>query len=143
MKPRVLKLIAILAALLAVAFVAWIIVSADEDHLPGFITALYDFPNGDKLGHFLLMGTLALILTLALPKRFRLTGLIILAAGLAIEEFSQRFFQHRTSSWLDLASSLAGIVVFGGLCLWLTRSIAKKMTVKNEEKEMEDSHDRT
>jgi VanZ family protein len=111
----------ILAALAGILFVAWVIRSADEGSLPGFITALYAFPNGDKVGHFLLMGMLALIISLALPRRLRLAGLIVLSALLAIEEFSQQFFTNRHADWLDLACSLAGVALFGGVGGWLIR----------------------
>ena len=113
-------LLAVLAAL-AVAFVAWIIVSVDGPGLPPFITRLYVYPNGDKVGHFLLMGLLAFLITLALPQRWQIPALLLLALVLTGEEFSQRFFNGRHSDWLDLACSLAGVTLFGGLSLWLTR----------------------
>ena len=50
-------------------FIAAIIVLADQGRLPGIIAALYDFPNGDKVGHFFLMGGLSLLVNLALPAR--------------------------------------------------------------------------
>ena len=125
MKPSLRRTLLIALALLVLAFVAWIILRADGGHeLPRFITALYAYPNGDKLGHFLLMGALAFVLTLALPKRGQLPGLGLLAFALAAEEFSQRFF-GRHSDLLDLACSYAGLIVFGGLALWLSRKRKK------------------
>jgi VanZ family protein len=114
-----------LFGLLAGAFVVWVIYSADGPGLPRFIALLYDYPNGDKLGHFLLMGGLAFLLTLPLSRRYQLPGLGFLAVLIAIEEFSQRFFNNRHPSWSDLACSLAGVVVFGGLALWLSGSFRK------------------
>jgi hypothetical protein len=121
-KSKVLNSLIILLAVLGIVFVAWVILSADRGSMPGFIAALYRFPNGDKLGHFLLMGVLAFIITLALPRRFQPAGLAVLAAVLALEEFSQQFINHRTSSWLDLICSLAGVAVFGGASLWISRT---------------------
>lgn len=121
-KSKYRKTLTILLAVLGITFVAWVILSADGGSMPGFIAALYRFPNGDKLGHFLLMGILAFIITLALPRRFRLAGLAVLAAILGLEEFSQQFINHRTSSWLDLICSLAGVAVFGGASLWISRT---------------------
>jgi VanZ family protein len=89
---------------------------------------LYAYPNGDKLGHFLLMGLLAFLIALALPRRWQILALILLALALTGEEFSQRFFSGRHSDWLDLACSLAGMTVFGGLALWLTRRKQRSFT---------------
>jgi len=126
MRPPLRRILLIVLALLALAFVAWIILRADSGHgVPGFITALYAYPNGDKLGHFLLMGALAFAITLALPRRGQLPGLGVLALALAAEEFSQRFF-GRHSDLLDLVCSYAGLIVFGGLELWLTRRNSQK-----------------
>jgi hypothetical protein len=129
MKPSLRRTLLIALALLMLAFVVWIILSADGPGLPLFITALYNYPNGDKIGHFLLMGTLAFVLTLALPKKGQLPGLGLLAIALAIEEFSQRFF-GRHSDLLDLACSYAGLIVFGGMALWFTRRMSQKSNNK-------------
>lgn len=115
------RVLLIVLAALAVAFVVWIIVSADGSGLPPFITRLYAYSNGDKLGHFLLMGLLAFLIALALPRRWQIPALLLLALVLTGEEFSQRFFGGRHSDWLDLSCSLAGVAVCGGLALWLTR----------------------
>ena len=114
------KNLLILLAVLFLGFVAFIIFSADAGSMPKFIANLYNFPNGDKVGHFFLMGSLAFVVALVLPRNWKLRGLLILTGLLALEEFSQRFFQHRTSDWLDLASSFAEVTVFGTLNWWLT-----------------------
>jgi len=120
------KVLFIIIAILSLGFVAFIIFSADQGQMPRLIANLYNFPNGDKLGHFLLMGSLAFVVALALPHSWKLRGLLILAGLLTLEEFSQLLFHHRTFDLLDLSCSLAGVVVFGGLNLWLTRSAFKK-----------------
>jgi VanZ family protein len=126
MKPSLRKALLIALAVGTLAFVAWVILSADGPGLPAFITALYNYPNGDKVGHFLLMGSLAFVLALALPKHWQFPGLGILAVLLAAEEFSQRFIRGRHSSIADLACSLAGVILLGGLAVWLTRRKSPK-----------------
>jgi VanZ family protein len=97
------------------------VILADTDLLPNFIHAIYDFPNGDKFGHFILYGLLNFFLTYAfiisLPARPR--GWVTLSVGLtlalfvAIEEFSQKLFTTRTFSLLDLFASFLGLLVCG------------------------------
>lgn len=56
----------------AVAFgimIIAIIVLADRGQL-GFLGRLYDFPNGDKVGHFVLFGLLTLLVNLAVFERW-------------------------------------------------------------------------
>jgi len=116
------KWVTILFILLLVA----IVFAADSRQMPAFVARLYDFPNGDKVGHFVLMGTLSLLVNLVvlagpgrrtLPRAIRAS--LVVAGAVALEEFSQRFFPGRNSSWADLAASLAGIIVFGGLAWFL------------------------
>mgnify|MGYP003563810994 CR=1 FL=1 len=108
-------------AALFLAFIIGLIVLADADLLPDFIKAIYDFPNGDKVGHFVLYGLLNFFITRAflssLPTRrggwVTLSVGLILALFVALEEFSQMFFSARTFSLLDLTASLLGIIVGG------------------------------
>ena len=108
-------------AALFLAFIIGLIVLADADLLPDFINAIYDFPNGDKVGHFVLYGLLNFFITRAflssLPTRrggwVTLSVGLILALFVALEEFSQMFFSARTFSLLDLTASLLGIIVGG------------------------------
>ena len=108
-------------AALFLAFIIGLIVLADADLLPDFINAIYDFPNGDKVGHFVLYGLLNFFITRAflssLPIRrggwVTLSVGSILALFVALEELSQMFFSARTFSLLDLTASLLGIIVGG------------------------------
>lgn len=108
-------------AALFLAFIIGLIVLADADLLPDFINAIYDFPNGDKVGHFVLYGLLNFFITRAflssLPTRrggwVTLSVGSILALFVALEELSQMFFSARTFSLLDLTASLLGIIVGG------------------------------
>jgi polysaccharide biosynthesis protein VpsQ len=121
MDGKIRKILFFLLAFLSLGLVAFIIFSADEGTMPVLIKRLYDYPNGDKLGHFLLMGSLAFVVALALPWRWKLRGLLILAGLLTLEECSQLLFPRRTFDLLDLACSLAGIAAFGWLNWILTR----------------------
>ena len=108
-------------AALFLAFIIGLIVLADADILPDFVNAIYDFSNGDKVGHFILYGLLNFFITRAflssLPTRrggwVTLSVGLILALFVALEEFSQMFFSARTFSLLDLTASLLGIIVGG------------------------------
>ncbi len=79
-------------------------------------------PGGDKAGHFLVMGLLAVVLVWAFAgsswRGFRLTGAVCLASTLllvSLEEASQLVIPGRIFSWIDLAYSWAGVLVLGGL----------------------------
>lgn len=114
-----------LAALFAL-FIVSVIVLADTNQL-GFLKSLYDFPNGDRVGHFILYGILSLLLNLAIlrsrrwhdpstslmasPKRAALTVALILALAIGLEEWSQNLFPDRTPDWVDLACSYLGVAV--------------------------------
>jgi len=83
-------------------------------------------PGRDKTGHFLLMGGFAGVAVLAFAgRRFRdrrIPALLVLVAVtliVVLEESVQRWLPMRTFSIVDLASSLAGVLCFGGLAaLW-------------------------
>lgn len=80
-------------------FIIGIIILADQDAIPPFVRALYDFPNGDKLGHIILFGLLNFILTLTFlralphrtPHRVALSVGLILAVAITAEEYPQKF----------------------------------------------------
>jgi len=106
-----------LAALFALFIVA-VIVLADANQL-GFLKSLYDFPNGDRVGHFMLYGILSLLVNLAIlrsrpsstSKRVAVSVTLILALAIGLEEWSQNLFPDRTPDWVDLACSYLGVVV--------------------------------
>jgi len=88
----------------------------------GFINRI---PYGDKAGHFVLYGILTLLVNLSFirsrhdisPRVIVLRVALILALLIGIEEYSQRFFENRTSSWADLAYSYLGVTVFSLVAL--------------------------
>ncbi len=110
--------VAILFALLLVALV----VIANEGLAGPIFGRFYDFPNGDKVAHFLLMGTLSFLVSLGFSSGrisiFSLRPLkscLIISAVVALEELSQSFFPGRSASILDLSASLAGVFLLGEL----------------------------
>ena len=114
-------------------FVIAVIVLADHGSLPHSIRALYDFPNGDKVGHFILFGFLTFFLTRAFLSSFpskprgwvALSIGLILALFIALEEWSQQLFPTRTFDLLDLLASYAGIVAFALLAVYWGKQIKR------------------
>jgi len=114
-------------ALVLVLMTFVIIILANSGHLPRSIRRLYDFPYGDKLGHFFLMGILSFALNrAALASRVQMKPVTLiwivsltLAFIITLEEFSQQIFPRRTFSLVDLAFSYAGIVFFA----WLAKRL--------------------
>lgn len=114
-------------AIIFTVFIVGIIILADKGALPRFIRVIYDFPNGDKLGHFILYGMLNFFITFAfisaLPSKPR--GWVTLSVGLtlalliAAEEYSQKYFSSRTFDLVDLLASYLGLIVGGWLTLRL------------------------
>ena len=79
---------------------------------------LTELPYGDKLGHFLLMGTLCLLLNVALGcRRVKLfagwrvlLGTVIVVILVTGEEFSQIFLPNRSFDLIDLLADMLGIM---------------------------------
>jgi VanZ family protein len=107
-------------------FIIAVIVLADGGNLPRPIRAIYAFPNGDKLGHFILFGLLTFFITRAFlssfPSKSRswvtLSIGLVLALLIGMEEFSQKFFPTRTFNLIDLLASYAGIITFALLAFY-------------------------
>jgi len=113
------------AAVFFALFIVVIIILADTDHLPRSIEFIYDFPDGDKVGHFILFGLLNLFATAAAlrsfpnrtPRRLALTIGLILAILIGLEEFSQKLFEARTFDLLDLLAGYLGLIAGGSIAL--------------------------
>jgi polysaccharide biosynthesis protein VpsQ len=109
-------------------FIVAVIVMADLGRMPSLIHRLYDFPNGDKAGHFILYGILSLLLNLAFVPRPRpdaartiWTVSLVLAILIGLEEWSQSLFGDlRTMDIIDLLAGYAGVTVFA-LLAWRIR----------------------
>ncbi len=103
-----------------------IVVLADTQHL-GFLGRLYDFPYGDKLGHFLVFGLLSLLVNMATLERWPGNTAVVLRTNLALavviglEELSQRWFPARTSSAWDLMASYLGVAMFACMAVQISR----------------------
>jgi len=112
-------------SLLFLIFIIAVIILADNGSLPHSIRAFYDFPGGDKVGHFSLFGLLNFFLTRAFlsTNTTRPRGWVTLSIGLilalfiALEEWSQQFFSTRTFDLFDLLASYAGVVTFAFLAV--------------------------
>jgi len=112
-------------AFLFTVFILLVIVMADMGVLAHYLGFLYLYPFGDKVGHFMLYGILALLVNLtvfrAVPSQSR--GFLAVKVGLilslliGLEEFSQQFFASRTFDLVDLIFSYLGVVSFSWLAL--------------------------
>ena len=122
------------AVLFGLVIVA-IIVLADTRHL-GPVGAVYDFPYGDKVGHFVLYGLLSLLVNLAVferwPGRSRswlaVRTSVVLAILIGLEELSQRLFPSRSSSVWDLLASYLGVAAFA----WVATLVAKRKAMSKK-----------
>jgi hypothetical protein len=103
----------------------------------GLLSIARAVPGGDKTIHFLLSGTMALLLNLSWRARcWRLgplpiqRGSVVVAVLCTLEELSQLFIRARAFDTEDLVYGYAGIVVLGQLGVlihdWAVRSAAPK-----------------
>jgi VanZ family protein len=116
----------LLATLLFSFLIVAIVIVADTDHFPTLLKPFYDFPGGDKAGHFILFGILSFLLNKSAlilfpkrtPARLVLTVSLLLSIVIGLEEWSQFLFPSRTMSLIDLGASYAGVLVFALLAYW-------------------------
>ena len=109
-----------IACLFYFALLLAIIFAADTGRLP---TALLDrIPAYDTLGHFFLYGIGSFLSHRAAGKRLLARGRFAVPLGpflvgtfAVLEEGSQFWLPDRTASWVDLAASFVGIVLFQAL----------------------------
>ena len=111
----------------AALFVA-IVAIADRGHGDRYWHFIRSIPFGDKLGHLGLVGTLSLLLNLALGRRkapgrlgFAMLGSVIVLAVMSLEELSQIIVSTRTFDVFDWLANLAGTVVGEMMARWLGR----------------------
>ena len=110
----------LIATVLFSLLIVLTVIVANMDQFPNWLKRLYDFPGGDKTGHFLLFGILGFLLdrsALALfpkrnPARLILAVSLLLSILIGLEEWSQSLFPARTMSFTDLLASYAGVLVF-------------------------------
>lgn len=103
-------------------FILWMVWSADTNHKNIIMDIGHSVPFGDKIGHFLLFGILALLMNMALrfkqvDLRFRTfhLGSLVVFAFAAIEECTQLAFQSRTFDLLDVLFDLLGIGILSSI----------------------------
>lgn len=109
-------------------FVLTLICLADAGRGQRLFLLAAQVPAGDKLGHMLLFGTLALLANLAANgARFPWGRMTVLKGSLfvliptVVEEISQLFISSRSFDLLDLVADGVGIVIGGWIALLLLR----------------------
>ena len=114
------------AAILWLLFLLLVIALADQGRLGVLGYPARALPLGDKIGHFVLVGSAALMLGLAFSWRVirwgplpLLTSSLAIALFMGIEELSQVFLTRRAADPYDMAANLAGILVFDALARYL------------------------
>jgi len=107
-----------LAALAFFIFLLAVAYWADSGTMPAPLKFVSALPNGDRVGHFVLYGTLAYLVSAAFPsRRVRVggwqlpLGVVFAAAMATLEEISQIFIPARTADLVDLAAGYLGILV--------------------------------
>lgn len=105
-----------------ILFLVSLVLLADSGHGHWLFALAYLIPDGDKLGHFLLFGSLSFLVNLLLrsaPTRLYgftvMKGSTIIMSIVTLEECSQVFFKSRTFDLLDLTADAVGIWCFARL----------------------------
>ncbi|KJZ15233.1 vault protein inter-alpha-trypsin [Marinomonas sp. S3726] len=119
---------------LFIAFVLWVIFMANTGQDIWLFELTRKVPFGDKLGHFLVFGSLTLMANLATrgkQMRFKLGsiywGSLSVLIFVTLEELSQYFVATRTLDLLDYLANLLGILCFTGL----SRELMRKTLFRN------------
>ena len=115
-------------------FVCWIIYMANMGINSIFFQLVRGIPYGDKLGHFIIYGVLAMLFNLAINCRtfrfchvsWQMGGFLVFTFAF-IEELTQYFFPSRNLDYVDLLANLIGILLFN----YLSRRIKKKYLAEN------------
>lgn len=122
-----------LVTVLYVCALAVIVFLADGPRGRTLFAGVRALPFGDKLGHFLLMGMLSLLVNLCLScRRVKVGGVRLLAGSLVVmllvtvEEFSQLYVASRSFDLIDLLCDGLGILLFGRLACWLKTRGARR-----------------
>ncbi len=113
-----------------------ILLLANFGLLAPITSTLHFIPYSDKIVHFLLIGTLALVVNYAMQCAVWhfgqvpiFKGSVIIAVLVTLEEFSQYFQPNRTFDLADLAANYAGIIVFS-LLSWAVHCFQKQKVIK-------------
>ncbi|WP_371187485.1 VanZ family protein [Thalassotalea maritima] len=138
-----MKLIAKLAFIGFVVFVAWVLYIANTGQQAMFSWLLVDIPYGDKVGHFGLFSTLTILAIWA--SNFRVVYIwripcywatLVVLLFVAIEELSQYFIPSRRMDIYDFYADAAGIILASLLATllhaWLYRKHRKQLNSVTE-----------
>ena len=119
------------------AFILYIIFQANRGQLPESVQWYRSVPGSDTTSHFLLIGTLALMVNLAwrgatmqVLGRAVLRGTFWVTLFVVLEELSQLALPTRTFSLLDLSADLLGIAVAS---YYVQRLKTRQMKVESSE----------
>lgn len=108
--------VARIALAVYVVFILAVIAAADLGGTDAVFSRFVPFPFFDKIGHFVLIGVLALLVDLALDRknvwRHVPLGPAIVVVLVVLEELSQLLMIMRTFDLLDLTADLSGIAFF-------------------------------
>lgn len=120
-------------------FICWVTFEANSEQYNTFIMLGKKIPSGDKIGHFLVYGTMALLLNYSLRfarvnmlKMAIYTGSVVVLGFAVIEEFTQLAFESRTFDYADMVSDTAGIAMFSLLSQLAEGMIRKNFTVERD-----------
>ncbi len=123
------------------AAVAWISHVANTGGKNLILDIVEGIPNGDKIGHFFVMGILAYLVNMLLEcKRFKLGPLYILKGSLIVgicvllEELTHIFTRTRTFSYYDLLSDFLGILAFSILAVKTYPFISSMLKTTRQER---------
>ena len=101
-------------------FILLIIGLANQGNIAWFSAIETAIPFADKIGHFVLIGGLALLVNLSLNGRTVqlfgrkiLLGSLIVLIPITLEEISQLVLIHRTFDLVDLSADYLGIFAAG------------------------------
>jgi VanZ family protein len=114
-------------------FIIWVIYLANTGQQSILFPLVKLIPYGDKIGHLVLFGLLALFANLATGFRIFCVGTKRVFCGTAavfvfvtIEELSQHFLPHRTLDIYDYSADMLGILFFS----WVSRRVARRNLTK-------------
>ncbi len=103
-----------------VFFIGYIITAVNLKWDMGWASWIGHIPFGDKICHFILIGTLTFFVNILFNMKrvdliFKpvLLGSLCVFIFISVEEASQFFLSHRNCEILDLVANYLGIFVFG------------------------------
>jgi len=114
----------VMPALVFFSFIIWVIIQANLGNNNIFFELIDSIPFGDKLGHFVLYGSLSIFTVIALnyhcvliKERHIPSGAILVLVLAILEEATQLFLANRTFDMIDISADIVGIFVFTYLFL--------------------------